>query len=333
MSEAKRIGIGKEYTLNTNHRSVVQKGNIGTSYLYALQLRNSAKDTYVLRGTPTDLTKAILILKSAAAGHTQTWEFSGQKNKWFIGTKQKKTWASQIALVDIKKNMGKAVSSNTEFPRLAYLNRAGKGVDYNGNTYTGDMFKRAEAAVSPGPNYDTFLLATVDIYGTGYFTLYNMAEINSAFSKLTDPNGYIDIGKINYKESFIIPKFVSLYKGNTKISAGIIDSIQGYDLDDAGNIYVTSQKSPLLGSDGKWITHHKEIVKIPANHRTDTSNWGHVNLSAWRGIDISGKHSEVESLQVLEEDHAYVTVAYHANVNGSNKTVLNKAYELSWSWK
>ena len=330
MSQTTTISIGREYTLNTNHRSVVQKGNIGSTYLYALQLRNSQKDTFVLRGTTGNVTSQVLVLTGAAAGHTQTWEFSGQKNKWFIGTKFKNDWASQIALVDIKKNMGRTVYSNTEFPRLAYLNRAGRGTDYSGNTYTGDMFKRAEAAVSPG--YDTFLLATVDIYGTGYFTLYDMAEINSAFNNLADPNGYVNMQNVRYKETFIVPNFVSLYKGNAIKSKGIIDSIQGYDLDDAGNIYVTSQKSPSLGSNGKWTTHHKEIVKIPANHRTDSNYWDHVNLSAWGGIDISGKHSEVESLQILNEDHAYVTVAYHAKVNGSNKTVLNKVYELSWSW-
>lgn len=103
MSQTTTISIGREYTLNTNHRSVVQKGNIGSTYLYALQLRNSQKDTFVLRGTTGNVTSQVLVLTGAAAGHTQTWEFSGQKNKWFIGTKFKNDWASQIALVDIKK--------------------------------------------------------------------------------------------------------------------------------------------------------------------------------------------------------------------------------------
>ena len=55
-----------------------------------------------------------------------------------------------------------------------------------------------------------------------------------------------------------------------------------------------------------------------------------VNLSAFGGLDISGEHSEVESIQIIDENHGYLTVAYHANVNGKNKTVSNKVYELAW---
>ena len=62
------------------------------------------------------------------------------------------------------------------------------------------------------------------------------------------------------------------------------------------------------------------------------SNWFAVNLSKWKKIDIAGKHSEVEGIQIIDEDHAYVTVAYHALVKGKNTTVLNVIYELNWDW-
>nr|WP_310591880.1 helveticin J family class III bacteriocin [Lactobacillus amylovorus] len=58
--------------------------------------------------------------------------------------------------------------------------------------------------------------------------------------------------------------------------------------------------------------------------------WENVNLSAFRGLDISGEHTEVESIQIIDENHGYLTVAYHANVGGKNKTVSNKIYEISW---
>lgn len=70
------------------------------------------------------------------------------------------------------------------------------------------------------------------------------------------------------------------------------------------------------------------------------SNWEKVNLSDFGGLDISGMHSEVESIQMIGENHCYLTVTYHQAVedkdkNGKkvlkNKTVLNRIYELSWS--
>lgn len=109
----------------------------------------------------------------------------------------------------------------------------------------------------------------------------------------------------------------------------VLNSVQGYDLDNSGNIYITSQKSPSL-SNGSWSYYHKEIVKIPFYARNDQSQWENVNLSAFGGLDISGEHSEVESIQIIDENHGYLTVAYHANVNSKNKTVSNKVYELAW---
>ena len=316
------ISIGRQYNLGVNHRSVVQKGNVGSTYLYALQLRDKQKTTHVLRGTPGMGTNtSVLTLTGNAAGHTQTWEYSGKSHRWFIGTKPNSSgWAKQIARVDIT-TMGGTHYSNTDFPRLAYLNRAGNQQDWCSGT---DM-KRVEIALSP--DYSQFLVANAENDGTGHFAIYPTYLINNALDQVEAQRGFVNIGDIPCTESFTIPGFVSVNG-----SSALINSIQGYDIDNAGNIYVTSQKSPYLDVNGNWTVHHKQIVKIPYYSRTNTDSWRSVNLSGWGGIDLSGKHSEVESLQVINEDHAYVTVAYHANVNGSNKTVLNMIYELSWTW-
>ncbi|WP_337192030.1 hypothetical protein [Lactobacillus crispatus] len=38
-----------------------------------------------------------------------------------------------------------------------------------------------------------------------------------------------------------------------------------------------------------------------------------------------------QSIQILNENHCYLTVAYHKTVGGKNKTVSNKIYEVSWN--
>nr|WP_223894574.1 helveticin J family class III bacteriocin [Lactobacillus helsingborgensis] len=67
-----------------------------------------------------------------------------------------------------------------------------------------------------------------------------------------------------------------------------------------------------------------------ANERANEYSRFSVNLIAWKGIDISHKHTEIEGIQVIDKVHAYVAVAHHALAKGLNKTVLNMIYELSW---
>ena len=268
-----------------------RSANVGSTYIYCLQLRNKQEDTYVVRGKTGDMTDTILHLSDVAAGHTQTWEYAGMANKWFIGVKKYKRketnikWDKQIARVDIKAQKG-SHSSHLDFPRLAYLNRAGS------HPYPGENFVRAEAAVSP--NHQKFLLATIDNSGNGYFTIYSLNVINKALDQvasLSDGNNYVNMGNIAYLESFYYPNLSSL-----------INSYQGFDMDDYGNIYISSQLAPKY-KNKKWTTHHKQIIKIPANKRSFADQWISVNLSDWGKIDHKGCHSEVESLQVIGEDH------------------------------
>lgn len=219
-----------------------------------------------------------------------------------------------IARVDIRYTSGPH-ASNTEFPRLAYLNRAGS------DPFSGDDMTHAEAAVSP--DYTKFLIATIEDGEIGHFTIYDLDTINNALDNAG--TGYVSLDGFPYQTSFTISNLYGDGQDN------IINSIQGFDLDNNGNIYISSQHYPSL-KNGHWSVHHKQIVKIPyyAQSEDAESQWSSVNLSAFGGLDISGKHSEVESIQIIDEDHCYLTVAYHANVYGKNKTVLNKIYELTW---
>lgn len=191
------------------------------------------------------------------------------------------------------------------------MNRAGNPQD----RCSGDSIERIEAAVSP--DYDKFLVASVEFDGTGHFAIYDLDTINNALDNAG--TGYVNIGNIQCEESFTISDLMD----------DVDNSIQGYDLDETGNIYISSQQAPEL-KEGSWTTHHKQIIKIPTYARTDPSQWDYINLSAWGGLDVSGEHTEVEGIQVLNEDHVFLTVAYHVNKNGASFTEYNKMYELYW---
>lgn len=323
------INVVDQFDMNTGYRAVVQKGNVGSKYVYGLQLRKDQKETHILRGPRGNVTTPVLTLVGDAAGHTQTWEFAGNRYKpegatevqytragqWFVGTKPGVgNWAKQIARVDIRYTSGTHYS-NTEFPRLAYLNRAGAA------SFSGDSMTHAEAAVSP--DYTKFLIATVENGEIGHFTVYDLDTINNALDSAG--TGYVSLDGFPYQNSFTIS---NLYGDGDNV----VNSIQGFDLDNDGNIYISSQLSPKL-SGGSWSVHHKQIVKIPyyaRNEASEESEWQSVNLSKFGGLDIAGEHSEVESIQVIDENRCYLTVAYHQSVNGKNKTVSNKIYELTW---
>lgn len=319
--ETSNVNILGQEDLYTGYQNVIQKGNVGSKYVYAELLHKGV--TYVLRGYRgnSNVTSQILALSGNAGGHTQTWEYSGRSGQWFIGTKPSYNggsvdWAKQIARVDIRYSAG-SHTSNTDFPRLAYLNRAGS------NPFSGDSMTHAEAAVSP--DYSQFLIATVENGQIGHFTIYDLESINNALDNAG--TGYVSLDGFPYQASFTIN---NLYGDDTQ--ANVMNSIQGFDLDNNGNIYISSQQAPSLNG-SKWSVHHKEIVKIPYYARSEAaeSQWVKVNLSDFGGLDISGKHSEVESIQIIGENHCYLTVAYHQNVGGENKTTMNRIYELSWN--
>lgn len=329
LNETTNVNILSQFDLGTGYQAVVQNGNVGKKYVYALQLRKGV--TTILRGyRGNKINSPILKLSDQAGGHTQTWEFAGnhkdingndRAGQWFVGVKPTKIqgsdiiWARQMARVDINTQAGPH-ADNTDFPRLSYLNRAGA------NPYAGKVMTHAEAAVSP--NYKKFLIATIENNRIGHFTIYDLDKINQALDK-SGKYKDVSLDGFEYEDSFTIN---NLY-GNAEDA--VVNSIQGYDLDNDGNIYISSQKAPDF--DDSYHAYHKQIVKIPWNGRSETKEdqWESVNLSAFGGLDISKKHSEVESIQILSENHCYLTVAYHSKLDGKNKTTLNRIYELSWS--
>ena len=93
----------------------------------------------------------------------------------------------------------------------------------------------AEAAVSP--NYKKFLIATIENNRIGHFTIYDLDKINQALDK-SGKYKDVSLDGFEYENSFTIN---NLY-GNAEDA--VVNSIQGYDLDNDGNIYISSQKAP-----------------------------------------------------------------------------------------
>ncbi|MBN6048995.1 helveticin J family class III bacteriocin [Lactobacillus helveticus] len=149
-----------------------------------------------------------------------------------MGVKPNKNhWAKQIARVDSKDFRTKPYISNTSFPRLAYLDRAGKLKDQCSSP---SDLKRAEVALSP--DYSQSLLATVEYDGTGHFIIYDADVINNELDKVAAGKGYVDLRNVSFEDSFTI-------SGLTLNKGGILNSVQGYDLDNQDNIRVVLVKS------------------------------------------------------------------------------------------
>ena len=341
LREIKNVSVLEKFNVDTGHHSVIQKGNVTKGNIYALQLWDNQRTIHVLRGSraqDANCTKSIFVGTDLAGGHTQTWEYAGRGNDWFVGTKPKNfpnnLWDIQIARVTIG---GKEITSNTnlKFPRLAHLNYAGK--------FKGIDMTRVEAAVSPG--YHELLIASVDANGTGYFTIYDLKMIHDKLDEIANNSPqkrYVNVDSLPYKDSFKVYSFL----GDGNSPTVITNSVQGYDIDDYGNIYVTSQLKPDIdSSNGNYIgVHHKQIVKIPKSsyHNldecTDFSQWSTVNLSKCykKPFDIPGYHSEVESIQITSENTGYLTVAYHAKKWDSRNrkyisyTYKNVIYSITW---
>ena len=333
MNDFENLSISLKANLKTGgatgvYQNVIQKGHIGSDYIYAMQLhkdKNKNELTSVLRAspasspsTPVTYGRAILNMYSLAGGHTQTWEYAGMKGQWFIGTKGVDTahdgykWATQIARVTIPPDTVNH-HTNTDFPRLSHLSGAGNQ-EIN--------LKRAEAAVSP--RYKYFLLATIDLDGNGYFSLYYLNDINNA---LTGRSAY-NISNLPVVSQFAISDMtqnLSHTKDPEKVKIG---SIQGYDIDDEFNIYISSEFSPSKGGS----SNERHIYKIPWGSTTK-SDWIDINLTDNTAVDYNGYPTEFESVQVIGTNHLYLTVAYHGYKGASWKTLYNRIYEVSWEDK
>ncbi|GAA3634233.1 class III bacteriocin [Lactobacillus hamsteri] len=319
----KKVKLSLMYELENLHHVVVQASDVGSKYVYALQLLHKQTDTVVYRTDGSskhavfDENDPIVYLTGMAGGHTQTWTYSGEKDRWFIGTKPKKhgsiLWDTQIARIKLPESGTLQYDSNTEMPRLSYLNRAGYGYGDGSVAYPGKDLERLEAAVSPA--YQRLLIASIDVNHIGHFALYDLNEVNEALDAAEADASDVNIQNLHCLGAFNIPNFNQT-----------IPSIQGYDIDKNNNVYVSCQLGPTtnflgLAKEG----HPRQIVKIPWGC-TDPDKWEVANLDHDHTVDSLGYVTEFESVQVINPNQIYLTVAYHSKSDLT--TLKNRVYKV-----
>lgn len=349
MTEITNANVKLMYDLTGVNQVVVQKGNVGAKYLYALQLLHNQNDTVVYRAKPghsfkklsgknptaSDVQKINCLYLAgttdsnpdhAAGGHTQTWEYAGSSNNddggWFIGTKPKKTssgkFDTQIARIPFPSKNGSYYTKNTQLPRISNLNAAGRNYHID---YSGSNLVRSEAAVTPSPNYQYLLIATIDSTntsdnkGNGYFSLYNLSDMNQAINNA-------GTGDVNLAKEDIGNKAVKAFKIENFV--GKIGSIQGYDIDENLNIYISSEYHP---DKTNIVSKPRKIVKIPWG-TTSSEQWNMLDLTNDTRLNMSGYATEFEGIQVNKENDLYLTIAYHNSKNYT--TEYNRIYKVTW---
>ncbi|MDF7683837.1 helveticin J family class III bacteriocin [Lactobacillus sp. ESL0679] len=308
------------YKLTPYYHNVIQKGDVASSYIYALQMHSSESKTLVTRRSISSGSiglNPMLLMTGTAGGHTQTWEYAGN-GYWFIGTKPQSdgshNWDIQIARVKYPSSGTRQYTSNTQLTRLSHINRA--GWDHN-NDYDGDYLHRVEAAVSP--NYDELLIASIDTDGNGYFTRYDLNMINNELDN--NPGDDVSLWNLSSIDSFKIPNLTD---------SSVIGSIQGYDIDENNNIIISSEYSK------DYSGTERKIYIIPWG-ATSKSQWTYVDLStngqnasyAQNNIDISGYYTEFESVQVIGINDVYLTISYHNSTSGT--TEFSRIIEVTWN--
>lgn len=322
----KNAKISLMYDLDNLHHVVVQAGFVDQDAVYALQLLHKQNDTIIYQAGNRhkhvlfDEANPIFYLNGpsssgSAGGHTQTW-VKARDNQFFVGVKPKKHgsiyWDTQIARLDLDK--AGTYNSNTDFSRLSYLNRAGKNFGDGSCAFPGSELERLEAAVSPDMQH--FLIASIDLNHVGHFALYNLSDINQALDAADGSD--VNIETIPCQGAFMVPDF----------NTSVLKSIQGYGIDNQNNIYISSQPGPTAGFLGRAKEGHpREIVKLTWGE-TDPNKWEVVNLDDDHTVDSLGYVTEFESVQVIDENKMYLTVAYHEKSDMT--TLKNRIYQVEF---
>lgn len=326
----KQVSVHLLYQLNNLHHVVVQQAHVTQDHIYALQLLHKQTETIIYRserdGRQVDFVEDQPLFylhgvkaNGKAGGHTQTWEPAGKRGFWFVGTKPKRYghnyWTTQIARLHEPADVTLTFMQNTELPRLSYLNRAGSGFDNNSVVYPGKEMERLEAAVTP--DHKRLMIASIGFDHRGHFALYDLSDINQALDQVEDAPTDINIEQFKCLGAFMIPHF----------NTDPLTSVQGYELDNQNNIYVSSQSGPTTN----WLGMAKqgrprEIVKIPWGC-PDPQKWEVAQLDKEHHLNVFGYVTEFEGMQVLSPNKIYLTVAYHRKDN-SLTTLGNRIYEI-----
>lgn len=314
------------YRLNGMHHVVAQVGAVQDNHVFALQLLHSARDVLVYRkGLGLGLSKNIdynqphLVL--SGFGHTQTWVPANEKDEYFVGAKPNSSnWTTQIARVKYPKILTDTYTSNTQLARLSHLNHA-TDLPYDGHNH----LHRVEASVSPNMKY--FMIASIWNDGSGHFALYDLNEVNQQLDKNQTKD--TPIMDLNCLSAFHINKFDNPSLKPTQEQANIIDSVQGYAIDNDKNIYISNQLSPKIDhATGKVTTWSRKIIKFA---------WGETNNDNWQiymidGIDLPERYSELESIHVNNDQKIYLAVAYHQKYIKDGefqlRTLENQIFEI-----
>lgn len=220
---------------------------------------------------------------------TQTWEYATDNN-WFVGVKPNPRvkrgikWSTQIA----RMKFGQSFKSNLELPRLSQL------VEATDANWHGEHLLRVEAATTP--NYDRLLIAGIWENKSGHFALYDLNSINRALT--SSGISAVPISNFdNNKIAFHINNFYGGGNGDT-----YINSVQGYDIDNNRNIYITSQKATTNDNEIR-----PKIIKLP---------WGSTSNNDGQAFYLDGiidrkYYTELESIQITGTGKVYVTASYH----------------------
>ena len=313
------------YRLNGMHHVVAQVGVVNGDHVFALQLLHSAHDVLVYRkheGLTKNIDYTDPHLVMMGFGHTQTWVAANDKDEYFVGAKPNSgNWTTQIARVKYPRLLPERYTSNTQLPRLSHLNHV-TDVPYDGH----DHLHRVEASVSPNGKY--FMIASIWDDGSGHFGLFDLNEVNQKLNENGTKN--TPITDLHCLSAFHIDNFDNPSVAPDEEMLQMIDSVQGYAIDDDKNIYISNQLSPKIDhATGEVTTWSRKIVKFP---------WGETNPENWQvamidGIDLPDRYSEVESIHVQAPDDIYLTVAYHQKYvkDGEFKlrTLENQIFHIS----
>lgn len=320
------------YRIKGLRPNVVQKHYQDGKYMYALQV--SFNNVFVdraripRRGHTIKFKKRTPELEIRGGGHTQTWEKAGN-DRWFVGVTPKHSphsrfyWTTEIGRV----KFGNSTYQNSQIPRLTDINAASDDPNYSSS-----QVKRVEAAASPNRKYlliyslqrpDRSHLATM------HFGLYNMDLINQKLDAVENSdNPVVSLKDIEPLAAFHLKDVYGQAPG------AIIRSLQGLEIDNHQNIYISSQSpcsrttkkirvkvKPARRRKGKkkarpkykhFIEVHnhsaypRELIRI-ANGSTNPHNWVYakVNYPAWKKWA-----TELEGIQIRGHN-VYLSVACH----------------------
>lgn len=174
--------------------------------------------------------------------------------------------------------------------------------------------------ITISPDYGSFVLMLMDKVGTAYFISYDFNEIVELIEK--NENKALSLKQVEYFGKFKIKNFKSL-----------VGAFQGFGIDNKFNIYISSEYSPTVAN---YFSHDRKIIKIFWNS-ADPSEWRILDMLDDTILDYEHCTTEFKSIQVIGEDHVFLTVAYYKlnideNFKRSIKLVCNRIFEVRWSF-